>query len=588
MPTGRKGKSSSVKMDLTIKIAGEAGQGLQSVGGLLSRLFARKGYHVFANQVVQSRVRGGHNWFAIRISDRPVHSPSFQTDILVALDKESSCHLKELKKDSVVIFDSRLAAFSFRQGRMLDVPMADLASKAGGNKLMINTVAASLVLGLLNFRPEDLFAFLRQSFGKKDEATGETNVRVAREGYDFAHKFDLGGRIADFSRPAGKPKMLVGGSEAVALGALAAGCQFISAYPMSPSTGIMTYLASKADSCHIVVEQSEDEIASINMALGASFAGVRAMTASSGGGFALMVEGLSLAGMIETPIVIVLAQRPAPATGLPTRTAQEDLLFAVHAGHGEFPRVVIAPKDIEGCFYATARAFNLADKYRIPVIVLTDQLLADSFATIDVLHPEEAVVRRYLMTEDELKQARDYKSFLLTRSGVSPRALPGNPYCFVTADSDEHDEYGRITEDLDRMRPRMVEKRNRRISGLLKELKPPSWHGSRNAKEILVGWGSTYGALKEAVDTLCADGVSIALVHFEDLWPLDCKHFGFLNKKRPAVVVENNFTGQFANLITRTTGIVMDRRISKYDGLPFTAREIVRAYRDLHKKGGRR
>lgn len=574
--------------DLTIKIAGEAGQGLQSVGGLLSRLFARKGYHVFANQVVQSRVRGGHNWFAIRISDRPVHSPSFQTDILVALDQEISCHLKELKKDSVVIFDSRLAAFSFRQGRMLDVPMADLASKAGGNKLMINTVAASLVLGLLNFGPEDLFAFLRQSFGKKDQATGETNVRVARAGYDFAHKFDLGGRVADFSRPAGKPKMLVGGSEAVALGALAAGCQFISAYPMSPSTGIMTYLASKADSCRIVVEQSEDEIASINMALGASFAGVRAMTASSGGGFALMVEGLSLAGMIETPIVIVLAQRPAPATGLPTRTAQEDLLFAVHAGHGEFPRVVMAPKDIEGCFYATARAFNLADKYRVPVIILTDQLLADSFATIDALHPEEAVVRRYLMTEDELKQARDYKSFLLTESGVSPRALPGNPYCFVTADSDEHDEYGRITEDLDRMRPRMVEKRNRKTRGLLKELKPPSWHGPRNAKEVLVGWGSTYGASKEAVDTLCADGVSIALVHFEDLWPLDRKHFGFLNKKRPAVVVENNFTGQFADLITRTTGIVMDRRISKYDGLPFTAGEIVHAYRDLHKKGGRR
>ncbi len=576
------------KVDLTIKIAGEAGQGLQAVGSLLSRLFARKGYYVFANQVVQSRVRGGHNWFAVRIADHPVHSPSLKTDILVALDQESSCHLKELGKDSIVIFDSRQAAFPVGTGRMLDVPMAELASKSGGNKLMVNTVAASLVLGLLNFDPEDLFAFLLQSFGKKDKETAETNVRVARAGYDFARKLAPSIKTADMSRPAGKPKMLVGGSEAVALGALAAGCQFISAYPMSPSTGIMTYLASKAELCHMVVEQSEDEIASINMALGASFAGVRAMTASSGGGFALMVEGLSLAGMVETPVVIVLAQRPAPATGLPTRTAQEDLLFAIHAGHGEFPRVVTAPADIEGCFYATARAFNLADKYRIPVIILTDQLLMDSFATIDALHPEKIRIQRYLMSEEELKQTKDHKSFLLTKSGVSPRALPGNPYCFVTADSDEHDEYGRITEDLDEVRPRMVEKRNRKTQGLLKEAKAPFWYGPRNAREVLIGWGSTYGALKEAVDTLCEDGISIALAHFEDLWPLNRKHFGFLNKKRPAVVVENNFTGQFADLITRTTGIIMDRRISRYDGLPFTSQEIVRAYQRFRKKGGRR
>lgn len=587
MSVGLQGSFMS-NVDLTIKIAGEAGQGLQAVGGLLSRLFARKGYHVFANQVVQSRVRGGHNWFAIRIADRPVHSPSFKTDILVALDTESSCHLRELDKDSIVIFDSRQAAFPAGKGRMLDVPMAELASKAGGNKLMVNTLSASLVLGLLNFDSGEFFAFLLESFGKKDQEVGETNVKVARAGYDFAHTLDLSAKIADFSRPAGKPKMLVGGSEAVALGAVAAGCQFISAYPMSPSTGIMTYLASKADLCHIVVEQSEDEVASINMAVGASFAGVRAMTASSGGGFALMIEGLSLAGMVETPVVVVLAQRPAPATGLPTRTAQEDLLFAIHAGHGEFPRVVMAPADIEGCFYATARAFNLADKYRIPVIILTDQLLADSFAAIDALHPEKIRIQRYLMAEGELGQAKDYKSFLLTPSGVSPRALPGNPYCFVAADSDEHDEYGRITEDLDEMRPRMVEKRNRKTKGLLRELKGPSWYGPRNAKEVLMGWGSTYGALKEAVDVLQADGVSVALAHFEDLWPMDKRHFDFLEKVRLAVVAENNFTGQLANLITRTTGVVMDRRISKYDGLPFTAREVVDAYKDLRKKGGRR
>ncbi|MDD5020241.1 MAG: 2-oxoacid:acceptor oxidoreductase subunit alpha [Candidatus Omnitrophica bacterium] len=574
-------------VDLTIKIAGEAGQGLHAIGGLLSRVFARGGYHVFANQVVQSRVRGGHNWFSIRVSDRPVHAPCARTDILVAFDKESACHFKELTEDSVVIFDSKSIELSVPSRTALDVPMAELASRAGGNRLMANTVAAAAVLGLLHCDPSELFNFLRRSFGKKDAQTGEANVKAAEAGYDFALKKNEGKRRAGFGPPGQAPKMLIGGSEAVALGALAAGCQFISAYPMSPSTGIMTYLASKAADFHMVVEQSEDEIASINIALGASFAGVRAMTASSGGGFALMAEGLSLAGMIETPIVIVLAQRPAPATGLPTRTAQEDLEFAIHAGHGEFARVVMAPAGIEECFYATARAFHLADKYRIPVIILTDQSLADSFASIDALRPEDVVIERHLMSEEDLKRVQGYKSFLLTKSGVSPRALPGNPYCFVTADSDEHDEDGRITEDCDVTRPRMVEKRNRKTVDLLKEMKGPSWYGPKDARDVLIGWGSTRGVLREAADNLLRDGIKAAAVHFEDLWPLDRKHFGFLKKARFAVVVENNFTGQFANLITRTTGIAMARRISKYDGLPFTAQEVVSAYKRL-KKGGRR
>ncbi len=577
-----------VNIDFTIKIAGEAGQGLQTIGQLLSKAFARKGLNVFANQVLQSRIRGGHNWFQIRVSDKKVLAPSPVTDILVALDSESSYHLKELTKNSITIFESTVAKIEPDKGVALDIPLGKIASENGGTKLMGNTVAVAAVLGLLEFDKLILFDLLRESFGEKNIEVAETNVKIAQAGYDFVYKKVQDNKLPGLRDSYGSGKMLVGGSESVALGAMAAGCKFISAYPMSPSTGIMTYMASKQDELKCVVEQSEDEIASINIALGASFAGARAMTASSGGGFALMVEGLSLAGATETPIVIVLAQRPAPATGLPTRTAQEDLEFAIHAGHGEFPRMVLAPGTIEDAFYATARAFNIAEKYRVPVIILSDQFIADSLLTVDDLRVEEIKIERNLMTEEELKNTKDYKSYLITKSGVSPRALPGNPYCFVTADSDEHDEYGRITEDVDFMRPEMVKKRNRKNLLLFKELRPPKRYGAKDAKNVLIGWGSTFGPLKEAVDLLNADKEKVCLVHFDAVWPLKPEHFYFLKKAKFVAVVENNFTGQFARLIAAATGSIIKHKINKFNGLPFEAAEIVRAYKKLKisAKGG--
>ena len=572
------------KIDFTIKIGGEAGQGLQTIGQLLAKAFARKGLNVFANQVLQSRIRGGHNWFQIRVSGERVLSPSPVTDILIALDQESSYHLKDLTKNSVTIFDSTVAKIEPGKGVALDMPLGKIASENGGNKVMANTVAVAAVLGLLEFDRFVLFDLLRESFGEKNKEIAEVNVKIAQAGYDFVYRKIKDNQLPPLGHISGSQKMLVGGNEAVALGALAAGCKFISAYPMSPSTGIMTYMASKQDEFKCVVEQSEDEIASINIALGASFAGVRAMTASSGGGFSLMVEGLSLAAMTETPIVIVLAQRPAPATGLPTRTAQEDLEFVIHAGHGEFPRMILAPATIEEAFYATVRAFNIAEKYRVPVIILSDQFIADSLLTVDDFNVEDIKIERNLMSEEELKNTKDYKSYSLTKSGVSPRALPGNPYLFVTADSDEHDEYGRITEDVDFMRPEMVKKRNRKNLLLLKEAKPAKRYGPREAKNILVGWGSTFGPLKEAVDLLNADKEKVALIHFNEVWPLKGEYFDFLNKAKFVAVVENNFTGQFAHLIAVTTGKVIKNKINKFNGLPFEAQEIVRAYRALKKK----
>ena len=342
-------------------------------------------------------------------------------------------------------------------------------------------------------------------------------------------------------------------------------------------------MASKDKEFGIVVEQSEDEIASINIALGASYAGIRAMTASSGGGFALMVEGLSLSGMTETPLVIVDAQRPGPATGLPTRTAQEDLEYAIFTGHGEFPRAVLAPRTIEDAFYLTVKAFNLVDKYQIPVIILSDQFLADSLLTIDTFDTEQVKVERHLIGNDELQKLQGYKRYQITESGISPRALPGNPYGLVVVDSDEHDEEGHITEDVEHVRPEMVKKRNRKNIALVKEISPPLRYGPENAEDILVGWGSTYGALKEAVDILNAKEEKAALVHFNEVWPLPKEHFDFLEKAKFVCVVENNYRGQFAHLITATTGRIMENRINKFNGLAFTAQEIVREYKKLKK-----
>lgn len=573
-------------IDLTIKIAGEAGQGLQTIGGLLSKAFSRKGLNVFASQALQSRIRGGHNWFQVRVSDKQVLAPVDSTDILVALDKESACHLKELKQGSITIFDSTLAAIEPPKGLRFDISLEKTAKDAGGTKLMSSAVAVGAVLGILELDINVLFDLLRDSFGAKGKEIAESNIKAAQAGYNLTYRKIPKNKLPPLSEVGRGKKMLVGGSEAVALGALAAGCKFICAYPMSPSTGIMTYLASKEDEFGIVVEQSEDEIASINIALGASFAGARAMTASSGGGFALMVEGLSLLGMTETPLVIVDAQRPGPATGLPTRTAQEDLEYAIFTGHGETPRAVLAPRSIEDAFYAAIKAFHLAEKYQIPVIILSDQFIADSLLTIDNLDVDNIRIERHILSDDELKNIKDYKRYQITKSGISPRALPGNPFGLVVADSDEHDEEGHITEDLDYTRPEMVKKRNRKNLGLLKEMSAPLCYGPKDAKNILVGWGSTFGPLKEAVDILNSENGKAGLVHFNEVWPLNKKYFDFFKKAKSVCIVENNFRGQFAHLIAAATGKIIENRINKFNGLPFSAAEIVKEYNKIKKRNG--
>ncbi len=366
--------------ELTIKIAGAAGQGMQTVGFILGKFLTRSGFHVFAIQDNESRIRGGHNFFQIRVSEKPLYSMTRKVDILIALDENSlTIHQEELSESAVIIFDDEQIKTKPEENYAGGIPLESLAIEKGADKIYSNTVALGATISILGQDINTLETFLKEFFSHKKEI-GEANCHAARAGYDYALKH-LQHKFLPLTPQSPAQKMFINGHEAVALGALAAGCQFISAYPMSPATSILTYLAGKADGFNMIVEQAEDEIAAVNMAIGASFSGVRAMTATSGGGFSLMVESIGLAGISETPLVVVNAQRPGPATGLPTRTEQGDLRFVLHASQGEFPRIILAPATAKEAFYLTIKAFHLADKYQVPVIILTDQHLAESFYT---------------------------------------------------------------------------------------------------------------------------------------------------------------------------------------------------------------
>jgi 2-oxoglutarate ferredoxin oxidoreductase subunit alpha len=350
------------------------------------------------------------------------------------------------------------------------------------------------------------------------------------------------------------------------MGAIAGGCNFIAAYPMSPSTGVLVFLAKHASQFGLIAEQAEDEIAAINMALGAWYAGARAMVSTSGGGFALMTEGVSLAGMLESPIVIHLAQRPGPATGLPTRTEQGDLELALYAGHGEFPRIILAPGRIEDAFFLTQKAFNLADKYQVPVFVLTDQYFMDSYYNMPSLDLSHARIEKHVV-----KTTKEYRRYELTANGISPRGIPGFGEGLVSVDSDEHDTEGHITEDLD-LRTKMVDKRLTKAEVMASDAIPPELVGPKDYKTVIVGWGSTHNVINEAMQNLGRDDV--AFLHFKQVYPLPKETPDFLSKAERTVIIENNATCQFGKLIKLNTGIDIENRILKYNGLSFSVKEV--------------
>ena len=550
---------------LNILIGGEAGQGLVTVGQLLAKSLVRSGYSIVVTQDYQSRIRGGHNTFAIRVGHEEVIAPKESIDLLVALDMNTvNMYRKALDPGGIVVLDESLGidGVSF-----LKVPFKELSQERFSNIAALG--AAGSLLGL----DEELMArTLDAFFGKKDAGLGAENRRVLGVAAAWAAEYATSSHKLP-SIPNPSQRLMMNGNEAIALGAMSAGMRFCSFYPMTPATSIVLNLAGQAKRLGLIVEQAEDEIAAINMAIGASFAGAPSMAATSGGRFALMVEGISLSAMTETPVVVVVAQRPGPATGLPTRTEQGDLEFVLHAGHGEFPRAVFAPGTVEECFYLTRRAFELAEKYQGPIFLLTDQFLADSYRAVipfDIDNLPSVVVGT------ESVGTSPYLRYAITESGMSPRLLPGMTENLVIADSDEHTEGGHITEDLS-VRKQMVEKRLRKGKGIRTEVIPPDMEGEEKPDLLLVSWGSSKGAVNEVSSHIRSEGEKVATLHFSQVWPLVPEQFiGYIESARNVVIVEGNAFGQLARLIRRETGFQIRNKVLRYDGLPLTTEFILR------------
>jgi len=564
--------NSTLNKDYSVVLAGEAGQGIQTIEHLLTRILKLSGYNVFSSKEYMSRIRGGINSTQIRISWKKVAAFVDRIDILIPLSRDVLQHLGKRISSRTMILGERKNFQEDYEGRgdnLIDIPFSQIVSNIGG-RIYANTVAVGVVSGIFKVEPEILKGFLRKYFSAKGENIIQSNVKAGIKGYGIGQNLLSSGKIQIEMEKDLKVRdeILLSGTETVALGAIAGGCNFISFYPMSPSTGVSVFCAQHSKDFDIVVEQAEDEISAINMVIGAWYAGARAMVSTSGGGFALMVEGLSLAGMLEMPLVIHLGQRPAPATGLPTRTEQADLEFALYAGQGEFPRIIFAPGRIEDAFYLTQRAFNLADKFQVPVFILTDQYLLDSCYNIPSLELSGVKVEKWIV-----KTNANYRRYRLTKDGISPRGIPGFGEGLVVVDSDEHNEEGHITENFE-IRRKMVEKRLKKINLIENEVVPPELTGGKNYRVLIIGWGSTYNVVREALEKLNRDDLSF--LHFKQVYPLHPDTLDYIKKAKKCVIIENNATSQFGRLIKLYTGVEIERKILKYNGLPFSVEEVVR------------
>lgn len=564
--------------DVQIIVAGAAGQGLVTISSLLLKILSRAGYHLIATQDYMSRVRGGHNFMTIRVASRHIYSTADEANVLVALDQESvDRRLDSLVVPKIVIYDkSRTELPEGFDGVGLSIPLKEIAANAGSGRYE-NSVALGALLAVLGLSTKQLEELLAARFGEGSDVY-EGNVKAAKKGSEVVkEKKDAKMTLA---APDKKRRMLISGAESIGAGMVAGGLRFIAAYPMSPSTAVFTYIIKTSKKSGVIYEQAEDEIAAINMALGASAAGARTAVTTSGGGLALMTEGISLAGIMETPVVVANLQRPGPATGLPTRTGQEDLDFVLSIGHGEFPRFVFAPFSVEEAFYTAMRAMGLAEKYQVPVFILGDQLLADTITTVTRLEPEP--VTRHIAEEDET--ANGYRRYKITADGVSPRAFYGQMKTGFMVDSHMHDEYGHITEDAE-ITAQMVKKRFAKTFAMSQEFGGPELYGRDRGELLLVTWGSPYGAAREAADAMNESGTAASVLRFNRISPFPAREaIEKMKNFERCVVIENNYQGQFNRLLRRETGEITEPPVLRYDGRPFTVKYIIDSLRATSEK----
>ncbi|MGZ4924117.1 MAG: 2-oxoacid:acceptor oxidoreductase subunit alpha [Halobacteriota archaeon] len=568
---------------LNWKIGGEAGYGIMTVGEIFSKAFIKGGYHVVAHTEYPSLIRGGHNTFQLRIDAQHVRAPIQPVDILVALNAETiELDLNDLASGGVLLYDTKNSKVAPNREDIIlcDVPLLQLVTDLHLPKVAVNMAAMGASLGLVGYGLTLLNAAIQDTFGGKGEEIIKQNVGAAQAGYDYvinAYPEPYKGGMISTEGPR---RMTLTGNDAICMGALKAGMKFIAIYPMTPTHNVMTYIAANAREYGVAMVQPEDEIAGINMAIGASFAGARSMVATSGGGFSLMVEGLGLAGATENPLVIVEGQRPGPSTGLATRTAQGDLRFCLHASQGDFFRVVLAPGDPEECFFETFRAFNLADVLQTPVLVLTDKHLGTSFFAAEPFKTDGlAIDRGLLLTEG--KVPTDFRRYKATPTGVSSRTVPGIEGGMFNSNSDEHDERGYFSEDAPVVAT-SVDKRCRKYFTAAALLDGIKFHGNATSDTVLVGWGSTKGAILDAMDFLRElDGVDLGFLQVLFMSPFPSQLVKERLEGKRVVLIENNRGAQLSSLIQEHTQIRPDHRILRYDGRAFFADELYERIKEV-------
>ena len=563
--------------DISIVFVGSAGQGLQTLNALVTNILKRKGYFVFSTQELMSRIRGGTNSVEIRFSQQKCFAFVRRIDIVIALNQDAISHLKPRITPKTIIISpfeghvSDYGAFYF--------PATTLAKKLG-NPIYMNSIILGMTCYLFSIEINILKQVFDKYFASLDESKKTNNVLAAKKGYAKGKELWPNAAI-DFPTVDDpntlKEKILINGAEATALGAIAGGCNFVCAYPMSPSTSVLLNVAKRSHQYHIGIEQVEDEISAVNMALGAWYAGGRALVTTSGGGFALMCEGVSLAGMTETPLVIMVGQRPGPATGLPTRTEQGDLNLVHYAGHGEFPRFIFAPGTIEQAFLLMKHAFDVADKFQVPVFFLADQYFLESFYTAKPLHEQPEKITSHIV-----KTTENYKRYALTENGISPRGIPNYGDGIVCVDSDEHTEKGLITEDFS-VRKAMQNKRMRKLLGMRESAIQPTFYGPTSYDCLIICWGSNFYLVQESILRLkhMQTKTKFAMLHFSQVYPLNLKVKKYFERAKKIIAIENNYTHQFATLLEMEFQIKFDAYILQYDGQPFAVETIIEKLQNI-------
>jgi len=575
---------------LSLMVGGEAGAGITRSGFLFAKSCLRGGLYVFGVNDYQSLIRGGHNFYTVNVNAEMVYSQADTTDLLIALNKETILfHKDELVSGAGIVYDGDQINITPEElGRndlkLYPVPLAKIVKELKGPKIMENTVALGAAIALLDYDQELLNSVLHDTFGSK---IAELNIEAAKQGHSYVKEkySDSFGYSLKKTASAGKKRMFLTGNEAIGLGALNAGCKLYAAYPMTPATSILHFLAPLDREYKMVVIQTESEIAAVNMVAGASYAGARAMTATSGGGFCLMTEAVGMTGMTETSPVIVLVQRAAPSTGLPTYTAQGDLRFAIHASQGEFPRVVIAPGNVEECFCMTVEAFNLAEKFQIPALIISDKYLSESHGISEPFDQHRIRIDRgNLITETKYTGKEEYMRHKFTENGISPRAMPGIEGAIVRTNADEHNELGYTTEDPV-LATKMADKRFRKLDALNKELEnmeTVKFYGPEESDATILAWGSTKGPIREAMKLLSKEGLKVNYLQIVYLTPFPAaKVQKILQSAKKTIVIENNKTSQLSSLIREHLLTAVDHKILKYDGRPFNPEALAKSIKEV-------